>query len=101
MRKGSTSVIKAFLEGYSKRLKNDSTNGKELRYHGNVIAYEDDKGDIILTLAGYNTVSTRLRLNNLLKLSHIPARFTQKDFAPYFNGKLINAYDTFRIEDYR
>ena len=79
---GFKKVLKAFLVGTDRRLKNDETftnyreDGTELqrlRYHGNTIAYylKDEPGTIFVSLAGWGTVSTRARLNEICRATCI------------------------------
>ena len=43
-------------------------------------------------MAGYNTQTTRERLNGLPNVS-----LTQKDFTPYLNGEKIDTYEWYAI----
>jgi len=81
MRQVSKSVITAFLKGESKTVGNTRTDGLHLFLHGNLIAYKSEDGFLSTSLAGWNTPTTRERLNSLLFL------------APQYGYKLdINAY---------
>lgn len=64
MSKTHQKVIEAFLQGKSAKISNTQTNGKELFLFGNCIArrYGDD---MQVTTSGWNTVTTRDRLNML------------------------------------
>lgn len=64
MSKTHEKVIEAFLQGKSAKISNTQTNGKELFLFGNCIArrYGDD---MQVTTSGWNTVTTRDRLNML------------------------------------
>ncbi len=57
-----------------------------LELHGNIIA-SHKKGELFsnmtLSLCGYNTTTTRERLNGLLTYFGASKRFKQKNFAPY------------------
>ncbi len=67
----------------------DSHTGiKQMRLHGNLIAETRD-GELYMTLAGWNTPTTRERLNGLLEMHHISKGFCQKDWEPYYNDELI------------
>lgn len=101
MRSGSTSICCAFLDGKAKRLKNDeasyyaATPKSGLRlivltYHGNVIAERaDHNGPVKFSLAGYNTMTTRLRINQLLSMLDADFRICCIDHEPYaFSLKL-------------
>ena len=87
MRQGSTRIIQAFLDRKAKRLKNDSTDGQRLLYHGNVIAWWGDDGSLSLTLAGYGTVTTRLRLNTICDLLGHGRPYSQRKGEQYFDGQ--------------
>lgn len=91
MRKVTTQTVSAFLAGKKLTQGNTSTDGQALFLHGNKIAEKREDG-IYATLAGWNTPTTRERLNALPG-----ARFNQKDFAPYFNGKLISATEWVKL----
>lgn len=64
MSKTHQKVIEAFLQGKSAKISNTQTNGKELFLFGNCIArrYGDD---MQVTTSGWNTATTRDRLNML------------------------------------
>lgn len=65
MRKVSETVVKAFLAGQEKRVGNTYTNGIGLYLHGNCIAIRDTNGELKVSTAGWNTNTTRDRLNCL------------------------------------
>ena len=58
---------------------------------GNRIAYKKD-GKLFVTMCGYNTVTTRERLNGIPCLS-----VTSKNFTPYINGVEVSSYKTYEI----
>ena len=76
---------------------NTMSDGERLYLHGNLIAWHE--GDQIMgTLAGWNTPTTRSRLNAVVSLSASGKQgFTQKDFEPYFDGAKINDVSVVRI----
>ena len=90
MRKVTEQIATAFINGESKTVGNTTTDGSAVFLHGNKIA-EKRNNTISFTLAGWNTVTTRERLNGLLNALGSSAGFNQKKGEPYFNGKLINA----------
>ena len=74
-------------------------SGRGMFLHGNLIAYRSyseindefqvsvpppGKGTTSLTLAGWNTRTTRDRLNGILELMDKPWRFTQREYDAYF-----------------
>lgn len=64
MSKTHQKVIDSFLEGKQCRINNTMTNGHELFLFGNCIARRD-RERIQVTTAGWNTKTTRDRLNML------------------------------------
>lgn len=74
------SVIKAFLKGNNKRVRNDESSDYNLYLHGNKIARLCLNGDIDITNAGYFTRVTKDRLNKL------GAKITQKNKIWYKDG---------------
>jgi len=61
---------------------NTATNGTQIFLHGNLIAWRQSADVIGLTLAGWNTVTTRERLNGVLNFYGIGYRFAQRNFEP-------------------
>lgn len=64
MRKVTREIVSAFLNHETKRVSNSYTDGTSLYLHGNEIAVHV-KGGIEVTTAGWNTPTTRERLNGL------------------------------------
>lgn len=91
---GCGTVIAAFLQGKPRKIKNDLTTGITLLYHGNEIAYRSGK-EVHFTLCGWNTTTTRQRLNILLGSLGVRGGFTQMKHEPYFGGTLIDANEWF------
>jgi hypothetical protein len=68
MKKVSKTVITAFLQGKSKTVGNTRTDGNALFLYGSMIALKD--GCFLrISLCGWNTKTTRDRLNSLLFLA--------------------------------
>lgn len=65
MRKVTREVCIAFLEGHPKRVDNTDTDGVTLRLHRNAIAQWRMDG-LWITTAGWDTRTTRERLNGLM-----------------------------------
>lgn len=92
MRKVSKAIIKAFMAGESKRVGNTSTDGLNIWLHGNLIASRDSSG-LIVSDCGWQTVTTKERLNSLFLLLFragwvdIHYRITQSDFEWFINGE--------------
>ena len=82
MRKVTEKVCRAFICGDKKTISNTSTDGMELRLHGNLIARKE-QGAIILSDCGWQTRTTQDRLNGLLSLLNTPSRIYQKKFRWY------------------
>ena len=61
-----------------------------VRLHGNLI-YKEFEGVKSFTLAGWNTVTTRSRLNAL----GVDVR--QKNWEPVYDGKVISSYSWYNI----
>ena len=80
---GFTRIARAFLDGRSATLKNDTSTGDRLTYHGNVICERRADGSVWATLAGWNTVTTRQRWNTLASLLDSGLRVSQRRFTPY------------------
>jgi hypothetical protein len=82
MRKVSREIVDAFVARRSRSIKSTSTDGQRLMLHGNVIAYFHS-GGIEFTLAGWNTVTTRERLNALFDRLGLTLRVHQHKHQPY------------------
>lgn len=59
---------------------------------GNRIAYKQD-GKLFVSMCGYNTVTTRERLNGIPCLS-----VCSRNFTPYINGVEVSSYGTYEIK---
>jgi hypothetical protein len=65
MRKITREIVAAFMNREERRISNSYTDGTTLYLHGNAIARHRCDGDIEVTTAGWNTVTTRERLNGI------------------------------------
>lgn len=65
MRKVTATVIGAFLRGQNMQVGNSWARDGRLYLHGNCIAERDAQGNVRVTTAGWNTNTTRDRLNGL------------------------------------
>ena len=65
MRQITEEITKAFFNGQAKKISNSETNGTSLYLWDNEIARKED-GQIKINLCGYNTTTTRERLNGVL-----------------------------------
>lgn len=92
MRNVTKQIAAAFRANKSKTVGNTRTDGNAVYLHGNKII-ERRGTEVWARLAGWNTPTTRERLNGILG-----AGFHQKDFSPYLNGQLIDSREWYRIE---
>ena len=65
MRKITKEIVAAFMNREEKRIGNSHTRGEFLYLHGNAIACLNQDGTIEVTTAGWNTPTTRERLNGI------------------------------------
>ena len=82
MRKITQKIATAFINGESLKIKNTETDGQSVWLHGNEIARKTDNG-LEVTLAGWNTVTTRERVNGICELWGSNLRFVQRDFEAF------------------
>ena len=81
----------AFDNGYNFNQANTMVTAGALYLHGNKIA-DHLNGKTIISLAGWNSHTTKERLNNLRGVS-----IHQKDFQLYLNGEPINSQDWYIV----
>jgi hypothetical protein len=79
MRKVTAQVVRAFFQGKKKKVANTSTDGQAIYLHGNKIVRKTQGGGIEISTGGWNTVTTRERLNAF-------ARVSQSNWQLYLNG---------------
>ena len=87
MRKVTHLIKQAFEQGKSKKVGNTRTDGENVWLHGNLIIKRDGK-DVMATLAGWNTPTTRERVNGITGLS-----FHQVDFEAMLDGESVGTRD--------
>ena len=90
MRKVTEQIKKAFEQGKAKKVKNTKTDGQTVWLHGNAIVKRDPDGLVRWSLAGYNTPTTRERVNGIAN-----AGVCQFKFKPVLNGEIIDPRDWF------
>ena len=90
MRKVTEEIKKAFEQGKSKKVGNTETDGQTVWLHGNAIVKRDPDGLIRWSLAGWNTSTTRERVNGIVN-----AGVHQVSFEPVLNGQVIDSFDWF------
>ncbi|REK56919.1 MAG: hypothetical protein DWQ49_09430 [Bacteroidetes bacterium] len=87
MRKITRQIKKAFERREAKTVGNTTTDGDSVWIHGNKIVQRKD-GVVMGSLAGWNTPTTRERVNGITGLG-----FYQKNFEPMLNGRIIDPND--------
>jgi hypothetical protein len=90
MRKVTEQIKKAFQQGKSLKAGNTRTDGQTVWLHGNAIVKRDADGLVRWSLAGWNTPTTRERVNGIAN-----AGVCQVNFEPILNGQEINSSDWF------
>jgi len=90
MRKVTQQIKQAFEQGISLKVGNTKTDGKTVWLHGNAIVKRDPDGLVRWSLAGYNTPTTRERVNGIAN-----AGVHQVKFEPVLNGEEIDPSDWF------
>jgi hypothetical protein len=97
MRKVTKEIVQAWARGDCLTVGNTCTNGEAIFLHGHGIAWKGlEPDEIVLTLAGWNTVTTRERLNGVLNFYGIGYRFAQRNFEPV----LILERDVIEISEF-
>lgn len=90
MRKVTQQIKQAFNQGTSLKVGNTRTDGQTVWLHGNAIVKRDPDGLVRWSLAGWNTPTTRERVNGIAN-----ADVCQFKFEPVLNGQIIDASDWF------
>ena len=90
MRKVTERIKQAFEQGTSLKVDNTRTDGQTVWLHGNAIVKRDPDGLVRWSLAGWNTSTTRERVNGIAN-----AGVHQVKFEPILNGQAINSFDWF------
>lgn len=90
MRKVTEKIKEAFEQGKSLKVSNTETDGQTVWLHGNAIVKRDPDGLVRWSLAGWNTPTTRERVNGIAN-----AGVHQVKFEPVLNGQVINSFDWF------
>ena len=93
MRKESAKIAKAFLNREKAKAARTYTDGEAIYLHGNKIAWRMPDGTIAATLAGWGTVTTRDRLNTLIRLMGKGSMFRQMRHAQYYGNEQIESTD--------
>lgn len=90
MRKVTGQIKEAFERRQSKKVGNTRTDGMTVWLHGNPIVKRDADGLVRWSLAGWNTPTTRERVNGIAN-----AGVYQFKFEPVLNEQIINSHDWF------
>ena len=91
MRKITQQIKSAFESRQAKSCGNTTTDGNAVFLHGNKIIERREDG-IYATLAGWNTPTTRERVNGITG-----AGFHQVDFCAMRNGKSVSASEWIKV----
>tara|TARA_B000000557_G_scaffold77247_1_gene61842 strand:- start:1166 stop:1447 length:282 start_codon:yes stop_codon:yes gene_type:complete len=92
MRKITKEIRDAFMSQQKKSIGNTFTDGQNVWLHGNKIVRRDDNGKIFATLAGWNTPTTRERVNGITGLN-----FHQKNFVAMLGDSAIDPSEWFEV----
>ena len=92
MRKVTSQIKKAFEEGRSLTIGNTRTDGVNVFLHENKIVKRDEQGRVWATLAGWNTPTTRERVNGITGIG-----FHQKNFEAMLNNRQIDSCEWFDV----
>jgi len=84
MRVVTAQIMRAWSQGKSKKVGNTRTDGKNIWLYGNPIVRTVD-GHVYISDGGWQTATTRERLNGVLRTMGIKAHVSQRDYALYFN----------------
>lgn len=90
MRKVTQQIKEAFERGEAKTVGNTTTDGNTVWLHGNAIVKRDPDGLVRWSLAGWNTPTTRERVNGIVN-----AGVHQVNFEAVLNGQTIDPSDWF------
>lgn len=88
--KGTGRIKKAFEQGKSLKAGNTETDGQTIWLYGHAIIKRDPDGLVRWSLAGYNTMTTRQRVNQIVN-----AGVHQVKGKPVLNGQIIDPSDWF------
>jgi hypothetical protein len=99
MRKITKQIAEALANGKNKTIGNTSTSNGKVYLHGNKIAELKENG-LHLSLAGWNTTTTRERLNGIAEHFGLNVSFNQRNYNPYLNGILISENAWFNANEF-
>jgi hypothetical protein len=92
--------VRAFVIGKPFRRENMAVeligDSVYLKLHGNTIAYRSsNEGKIVISNCGWETNTTKMRLNYLLGIYNSPFRIRQKNFIWYLGDKVWDGGRTY------
>jgi hypothetical protein len=90
MRRVTSDIKQAFEQGTPLKVGNTRTDGTSVFLHGNEIIRRDISGVVFATLAGYNTRTTRERVNGITGMG-----FHQVGFVACIDGEPVCEDDWF------
>ena len=93
MRKTTQRIKDAFDNGQSLTVNNTRTDGTSVYLFGNEIVRRDANGKVYATLAGWNTVTTRERVNGITGLN-----FHQVNHEPLLDGKSVDSSEWIAVQ---
>lgn len=83
-------IARALEGGRCKSIKNTMTDGKAVYLHGHKIIERREDGGWWVTLAGWNTVTTRSRIKDVLgQILPGAVGISCRDFEPYLYGSKV------------
>ena len=91
MRQITRQACQAFENGENFYLSNTRVENNAMYLWGNKIAFKQD-GKLFVSLCGYNTNTTRERLNGLTGVS-----VCSKNFTPYINGVEVSSFGVYEV----
>ena len=86
MTKIESEIRAAWIKGNAKSKGNTKTDGKSVWLYGNKIIDVNQKNEVLVSLAGWDTRTTKDRCNNIAD-----AHFHTKNFEPYHNNIAIDS----------
>ena len=98
MRKITQEIASALFARQDVNKGNTATLDGEVFLHGNKIAKIED-GALLMTLAGWNTPTTRERLNGIADVFGAKDRFSQKGFEPFLGKQNIREDNWYWVAD--
>jgi hypothetical protein len=98
MRKVTEKVIRAFKNGQSLTVGNTRTDGQAIWLHGNKIAMRH-AGMVFISTAGWNTVTTRERLNGIIAAHGGTFRVYQEKHKLFYCGPWDGEWENAGIKE--